>query len=138
MGYRSDVQVVMYIPTLPHAPLITTPSDLPILSFAALKLWFDTTYPVREACDEWEADVSYGKDYILVSYTHVKWYGGGDHYNNVMSALELFSAAFGSDEEDGRASWELLRVGDELNDITRDNSAYHEYRLNVSREIIFN
>jgi hypothetical protein len=140
MGYRSDVRVAFYLtkgcaydtdtdtPPKPHSPLLT---------FPALKLWFDETYPVQEAKEEWGAEIEYGSDYITVSYLDVKWYEGYQHPNNVSAAFETFSAAFRSDERDHRAQYEFVRVGEELDDIQKECSSYADWRINVERSIIF-
>ena len=63
MGYRSDVKIVFYLtqgtidPSNAINALIKNPDPTPALSFAALKLWFEETYPVKEAKEEWEATI---------------------------------------------------------------------------------
>ena len=141
MGYRSDVRVAFYLtkgcidPSSAINALIT--KDRPTIPFAALKLWFDETYPVQEAKEEWGAEIEYGSDYITVSYLDVKWYEGYQHPNSVSSAFETFSAAFRSDERDHRAQYEFVRVGEELDDIQKECSSYADWRINVERSIIF-
>lgn len=134
MGYRSDVKIVFYLTKEPHD---TPPTDTnPILSFAALKLWFDETYPVSEA-KEWDATIDYGEDYILTTYQDVKWYPSYEHVIAVEATLEKFSAAFRSDERDHRGSYEFVRTGESEDDVEADRSSYADYRLNVARDIIF-
>jgi hypothetical protein len=141
MGYRSDVRVAFYLtkgcidPSNTINALIT--EDKPTLPFAALKFWFDETYPVHEAKEEWGAEITYGDDHILVSYQDVKWYDGYEHPNNVSDTFEKFSAAFRSDERDHRAQYEFVRVGEELDDIQKECSSYADWRINVERSIIF-
>ena len=132
MGYSSDFQIAFYL-----APSSHPPSDTPLLPFAALKLWFDETYP-KEGADAYGAEISYGTDHILVTYYGVKWYEGYDHPKAVTTATELFAAAFGSDDSDARAHWESARIGEEYSDVEKDGSSYCEYRLEVRREIVFN
>jgi hypothetical protein len=131
MGYRSDVKVVFYLTKGTHE------KPQPPLPFAALKLWFEETYPVEEAKGEWCAEVDYGDDHIMVSYTDVKWYDGYEHPNKVSDAFALFSAAFRSDESDHRAQYELVRIGEEDADIERESSGYADHRLCVVRDIVF-
>jgi hypothetical protein len=131
MGYRSDVHIAFY---LTHG--IETDIQ-PVLPFAALKLWFEETYPVEEAKGEWCAEVEYGDDHILLTYTDVKWYEGYDHPNKVSDSFALFSAAFRSDERDHRGQYEFLRVGEDTDDIQKESSSYSDHRSNVERRIIF-
>ena len=143
MGYRSDVKIVFYLthgcidPSNAINALISNPDPNPTLSFAALKLWFEETYPVKEAKDDWGVEIEYGKDYILLNYHDVKWYDGYEHPNNVSEAFEKFSAAFRSDERDHRAQYELVRIGESEDDVEADRSGYADHRLNVERSIIF-
>jgi hypothetical protein len=133
MGYRSDVKIVFY---LTHG-CTDDPDPDPLLPFAALKLWFDETYPVKEAKEEWEAEIEYGSNYILCSYLDVKWYEGYEHPNNVREAFEKFSNAFRSDERDHRAQYEFVRIGEEYDDIQLEGSSYNDHRIAVERSMIF-
>jgi hypothetical protein len=141
MGYRSDVKIVFYLtkgsidPSNNINTLIT--EDIPTLPFAALKFWFEETYPVREAKDEWCAEIDYGDDYILLSYTDVKWYDLYDHVKAVDAAFEKFSDTFRSDDLSHRAQYEIVRIGEQDDDIERNCSSYADHRLFVERSIIF-
>ena len=137
MGYRSDVKIVFY---LTKGTIDTPPTeDNPLVPFAALKLWFEENYPVREAKDEWCAEIDYGDglDRLLVSYHDVKWYSSYDHPQNVESVFEKFSDVFRSDERDHRAQYEIVRIGEDDSDIERECSGYADHRLYVERSIIF-
>jgi hypothetical protein len=133
MGYRSDVKIVFY---LTHG-CTDDPDPDPLLPFAALKFWFDETYPVQEAKDDWGVEIEYGSNYILCSYQDVKWYEGYQHPNNVSTAFEKFSNAFRSDERDHRAQYEFVRIGEEYDDIQLDSSSYADHRIAIERSIIF-
>jgi hypothetical protein len=142
MGYRSDVKIAFYLTQGcvydPDTDRPAPPSeDNPILPFAALKVWFDETYPVQEAKEEWGATIDYGSDHILVSYHDVKWYDGYEHPNSVSSAFEMFSAAFRSDERDHRGQYEMVRIGEEYDDIQLEGSSYNDHRIAVERSMIF-
>ncbi len=136
MGYRSDVKIVFY---LTKGTVDVPPTeDNPLVPFAALKLWFDENYPVREAKDEWCAEIDYGDyEHILVSYTDVKWYTSYDHVMAVEAVFEKFSDVFRSDERDHRAQYEFVRIGEQDDDIEADRSSYADHRLNVERSIFF-
>lgn len=120
MGYRSDVTYVFY----------TMKPD--VIPLAALKLWFDENYPKHDF-----GTVDVGKDYIRVSYDNVKWYEGYSEVQAVNEALNMFAVAFRTDDWDN-AAWEMVRVGEETPDIEMDGSTYNQFRLGVSREIVFN
>ena len=125
MGYRSNVEVVFYT---------TNKEQLPM---AALKLWFDENYPKKEALGEWAAEIEYGDDHVRVRYDDVKWYNGYTHPVEVNSVCADFHAIFEPETGTPFAHWELVRVGEEVEDIVHDGSSYCEYRLGVSREITF-
>jgi hypothetical protein len=139
MGYRSDVRVAFYLThgTSDSIDEFNAKRGTTTLTFAALKFWFDETYPVKEAKEEWGAEIDYGKDYILVGYHDVKWYEGYEHPNNVSEAFEKFSAAFRSDERDHRGQYEFVRIGEEYDDIQLDSSSYSDHRIAIERSIIF-
>jgi hypothetical protein len=139
MGYRSDVKIVFYLThgTSDSIDEFNVKRGTTTLPFAALKFWFEETYPVREAKDEWCASIDYGEDYILLRYEDVKWYSGYEHPNEVSLAFEKFSDTFRSDERDHRAQYEFVRIGEQDDDIERECSSYNDHRLNVERSIIF-
>lgn len=137
MGYRSDVKIVFY---LTKGTVEVPPTeDNPLVPFAALKFWFEETYPVKEAKDEWCAEIDYGDglDHILVTYTDVKWYSSYEHVMAVEAVFEKFSDTFRSDERDHRAQYEIVRIGENDDDIERESSSYADHRLYVERSIIF-
>lgn len=140
MGYRSDVKIVFYL-THGCSDSITEANDNtpenPTLPFAALKLWFEETYPVKDAKEEWGATIEYGDDHILLTYTDVKWYPSYEHMKEVETAFEKFSDAFRSNERDHRGQHEFVRIGEEDDDVERECSDYADRRLFVERSIIF-
>lgn len=139
MGYRSDVKIVFYLThgTSESIDEFNAKRGTTTLPFAALKLWFDENYPVMVAKDEWGVEIEYGDDYILLSYTDVKWYSGYDHPTAVEEAFAKFSDTFRSDERDHRAQYEIVRIGVSDDDIERDGSSYNDHRLCVERSILF-
>jgi hypothetical protein len=136
MGYRSDVKIVFY---LTKGTIDTPPTeDNPLVPFAALKLWFEENYPVMVAKDEWGAEIKYGDyEHILVTYTDVKWYPSYIHPQDVESVFEKFSDTFNSDGLNHRAQYEMVRIGENDDDIERECSGYADHRLYVVRDIVF-
>lgn len=120
MGYRSDIKLVFYT---------SNDSTIP---FSAVKFWFDENFPKNDF-----GDVEVGQNYVLVSYEDVKWYSSYPEVEAVNQAIEQFCETFDANE-DSNAHYEMIRVGEELNDIERDASAYNHYLLDVSRTIHFN
>lgn len=135
MSYRSDVRIVFYLTkgTLDHPPT----EDNPLVPFVALKLWFDENYPVREAEHNWRAEIEYGEDYILLKYDGVKWFPSGDHVQVVEAVFEKFTDTFHSNGRDHRAQYEIVRIGENDDDIERDCSDFADHRLYVVRDIVF-
>jgi hypothetical protein len=128
MGYRSDVVVAFYKRQGMQSDDMSTP---------VLKLWFDENYPIEEAKTEWFAEVVVGTDAVLVRYTSVKWYDGYKHVEAVQAALERFDATFDTTSEESLAAYELMRIGEDLNDIEHTHSDWPDWRLDVRREIEF-
>lgn len=127
MGYRSRIDVVFYARDNPH---ITNP-----MPFAALKLWVDENYPIKQAKDEWCAVVEYDSDhnYIYITYEDVKWYLS-DHVSTVEEAFDLFDTTFADDPS---VAYEFVRTGEEISDIEEKRSDHADYRLGVNRVIYF-
>lgn len=128
MGYRSDVAIMLY------------PQGYKPVDFAVLKLWFEETFPHETAVDEWDAKIDMDGGYISVCYYGVKWYTDFGHVKAVEEALRKFDAAFNAsadNEEDATAAYEMVRIGEELNDIEHDSSGWHNLRLYVDRRITF-
>lgn len=134
MGYRSEVDIVFYVPT---------DSDT---AYPILKLWFDANYPHIEAKGEWCASIDYDEENraILVSYQDVKWY---DHYGHPQKVEKAFNDI---DELVGKQSltpvkeddpdtvpfdiaWEFVRIGEEDNDIETRASENADYVITVNR-----
>lgn len=127
MGYRSDLTLVFY----------ARGNSNDAGENALLKLWFDENYPVQDAKDAWCATIRYKDNAIIVDYEDVKWYDNYDHMKQVANARANFNETFNCDEENARYAWEMLRIGEEDNDIERDSSSYADYRINVERSMIF-
>lgn len=124
MGYRSNVSVVFYTRNTEEVP------------FAAIKFWFDENYPVKTATDEWWAKIETGDTWVLVTYEDVKWYDGYSHVDAVRGALDSFAECFESEDFD-RTGWEMVELGEQTDDIRETRSAYCDYLLGVSRQIVF-
>lgn len=129
MGYRSDVDVVFYTRDHQFVP------ESERMPFAALKLWVDENYPVKEAIDEWGATVTYEPDHghIYISYLDVKWYPS-IHVQDVDAALAKFDETF-----DGaiNVAYEFVRIGEENGDVEENRSVEADYRMGVRREVYF-
>lgn len=126
MGYRSDVGVVFYTLNEEKVP------------FGAVKLWFDENYPHEDAAKAWLAEITFGKDYIYVSYQDVKWFDSYEHPVDVSEARRKFIAAFRGDDENPIYKFvgcDYVCIGEEDTDIESDYSDYSDYRLRVRREI---
>ena len=131
MGYRSDVTYVFY-----------TKYDQ--RNFSMLKLWFDENWPKQDF-----GEIETGDSHIMVRYEDVKWYDSYPEVIEVNKAIDRFIQTFETDSEasakDQDASptipmfaYEYVRIGEEDNDIERDGSTWHDYRLSVSRTVYFN
>lgn len=125
MGYRSDVTIALY-----------TRKDRE-LTFPALKLWFEENYPDVRKLAEWDVEVNYGEDSIVIWYQGWKWYDDAPHIEAVGLALDRFVDTFDTTNKDDYA-YESIRIGEEPTDIDFNHSEWCDWRLDVNRTITFN
>lgn len=137
MGYYSDVNIAFYV-RRPYR-VSTTPAPRPAEEhMPVLKLWFDENYPHQEAVEHWRATIDQNEDYILVKYTGVKWYAGYEHVEAVNAAFAKFHDNFDlNTSEETYLAYEMVRVGEETQDIEPEGSTWHDFRFHVLRDIVF-
>lgn len=141
MGYRSEVDIVFYVPNDSET------------AYGLLKLWFDENYPHAEAKDEWCATIQYDEENqaILVSYQDVKWYPSYEHPQAVEKAFDDIDTLLDSqgiaaeaqgltpvkeDDPDTvpfNVAWEYVRLGEEDNDVEIQASTNADYVIAVNR-----
>ena len=67
----------------------------------------------------------------------MKWYEGYEEVEAVNKAIASFDECFNTDDYDHMTGkWEMVRLGEEDNDVERDGSSHHDHRINVHREVI--
>lgn len=143
MGYRSDVDIVFYVPSQ---------SDT---AYPLLKLWFDANYPHIEAKDEWGAEIDYDEKNraVTVRYNDVKWYQAYEHpqaverlcteVDEMHEALPVTTVKDGVSQDPSaipfEIAWEIVRIGEEEPDIEIDQSVNADgvIAVNRSTEISF-
>jgi hypothetical protein len=134
MGYRSEVDVVIYAPVDSET------------SYPLLKLWFDENYPHHVATDEWGARITYDPESrgISVYYNDVKWYDSYIHPQEVEKAFEaidqlLDEQSAAGDPKAFNIAWEFVRLGEEDQDteIRMSTNADAVIGVNRSTEISF-
>ena len=134
MGYRSEVDVVIYAPVDSET------------SYPLLKLWFDENYPHHVATDEWGAQITYDPESrgISVYYNDVKWYDSYIHPQEVEKAFEaidqlLDKQSVAGDPKAFSIAWEFVRLGEEDQDteIRMSANADAVIAVNRSTEISF-
>lgn len=137
MGYRSEVDVVIYAP-------VDSGTSYPLL-----KLWFDENYPVKEAESEWEARITYDPESrgISVYYNDVKWYDTYEHPQQVEKVFDAIDAMLDAMPvttiKDGvsqdpnvtpfEIAWEFVRLGEEDQDTEIRMSANADAVIGVNR-----
>ena len=132
MGYRSDVHILFYIGHRVARDEHGEVHQVPIGPLAPIKLWFDENYPTHKY-----AKTEIGVNYIYVTYHNVKWYEGCDEVEAVNKAITSFDECFNTDDyENMTGMWEMVRLGEEDDDVERRNSAHSDWRLNLRREVI--
>lgn len=136
MGYRSDVDIVFYVPSQ---------SDT---AYPLLKLWFDANYPHTEAKDEWGAEIDYDEKNraVTVRYNCVKWYQAYEHpqavdqlFVDIETLLDRLEDALpittveDPDVTPFEIAWEIVRIGEEEPDIEIDQSVNADGVIAVNR-----
>lgn len=133
MGYRSEVDVVIYAP-------VDSGTSYPLL-----KLWFDENYPVKEAESEWEARITYDPESrgISVYYNDVKWYDTYEHPQQVEKVFDAIDTLIDKEQlaepdEDPNVTpfeiaWEFVRLGEEDQDTEIRMSANADAVIGVNR-----
>ena len=128
MGYRSEVDVVIYAPVDSET------------SYPLLKLWFDENYPHHVATDEWGAQITYDPESrgISVYYNDVKWYDSYIHPQEVEKAFEaidqlLDEQSVAGDTKAFNIAWEFVRFGEESQDTEIRMSANADAVVGVNR-----
>jgi hypothetical protein len=134
MGYRSEVDVVIYAPVDSET------------SYPLLKLWFDENYPHAVAKDEWGATITYDPDSrgIAVYYNDVKWYDTYEHPQQIENIFEnidqlLDEQSVAGDTKAFNIAWEFVRLGEECQDteIRMSTNADAVVAVNRSTEVSF-
>ena len=117
MGYRSDVTIVMY-PKKEE-------------DYAMLKLFVDENLP-----DKFEERKEAFR-YLLLELEWTKWYGDYPEVAVYTDTFLNWEDTF-KDKDDLDAPlfhFEFMRLGENLDDITHDTSAYAKGILNLTREV---
>jgi hypothetical protein len=143
MGYRSEVDVVIYVPS---------DSDT---AYPLLKLWFDANYPHNEAKHDWGAEIKYLQEdrAIMVYYNDVKWYEDYEHpqavdkvfseIDTLLDALTVTTVKDGVSQDPNvtpfEIAYEYVRLGEEYQDIEINMSINADCVIAVNRstEITF-
>jgi hypothetical protein len=134
MGYRSEVDVVIYAPCDSET------------SYPLLKLWFDENYPHAVAKDEWGATITYDPDSrgIAVYYNDVKWYDTYEHPQQIENIFENIDQLLDEQLVAGgtkafNVAWEFVRLGEEPRDteIRMSTNADAVVAVNRSTEVSF-
>jgi hypothetical protein len=123
MGYRSDVQALIY----------PANGDTNLLEYDKLKLLMNTTF--KELFDEWGGEREYEDGWewddthrvLQFIATSVKWY---DSYSEVQRFVKFLEEVHELEYE-----YEFIRIGEEDNDIETDSTGDAEGFMYVSRTI---
>ena len=131
MGYRSEVDVVIYAPVDSSTP------------YGLLKLWFDENYPHAVATNEWEARITYDPESrgISVYYNDVKWYDTYEHPQQIEKVFDAIDTLLDKEQlaepdEDAvsfNIAWEFVRLGEEDQDTEIRMSANADAVIGVNR-----
>lgn len=117
MGYRSNVDILFY-PQLRD-------------NFPVMKLWLDENLPGKDLLD---CEVNEESIYIRYSCRDVKWYDGYEEIDQIERAIDTFNTLFCQDNSHIRCEYEMVRIGENTDDIETSYSDGCSWRLYVNRE----
>ena len=118
MGYRSDVAAVFYA---------ADKKDFPIV-----KLWLQENFPVEMFKDS----IRWFDRGMVFEENNVKWYPDYEDVKAFDAAVENFVEMFCEEEEGGnRGAVEIMRVGENYDDIETDEYGDYEGILECVRSI---
>jgi hypothetical protein len=118
MGYRSDVTAVFYA---------ADKKDFPVI-----KLWLQENFPVEMFKDS----IRWFDRGMVFEENNVKWYPDYEDVKAFDAAVENFVEMFCEEEEGGnRGAVEIMRVGENYDDIETDEYGDYEGILECVRSI---
>jgi hypothetical protein len=118
MGYRSDVQAIIY----------PSGGDQNLLEYDKLKLLFNTTF--KDVFEAWGPDYfSWDDKHRVLKFdaNSVKWY---DSYPEVQKFVQFLTDVAGLDYQ-----YEFIRLGEEDDDIEDDRTGDAEGFMYINRSI---
>ena len=118
MGYRSDVQALIY----------PANGDTNLLEYNKLKLLFGTTF--KDVFEAWGEDYFSWNDphrVLKFSANSIKWY---DSYPEVQKFVQFLTDVAGLDYQ-----YEFIRIGEEDDDIEDDRTGDAEGYMYINRSI---
>lgn len=118
MGYRSDVAAVFYA---------ADEKDMPVV-----KLWLDENFPM----DTFKESLRWFDRGMVFYEDNVKWYDDYEEVKAFDAAVKKFIDLFCKEESITRGAFEIMRVGEEYNDIESDCYGDYDNLLDLKREII--
>ena len=118
MGYRSDVAALFYA---------ADEKDMPVV-----KLWLDENFPM----DTFKHAVRWFDRGMVFYEDNVKWYPDYEEVKAFDAAMRKFIDLFCEEESVTRGAFEIMRVGEEYNDIESDCYGDYDNLLELKREIV--
>jgi len=119
MGYRSDVAAVFYA---------ADKKDFPVI-----KLWLQESFPI----EMFKNSIRWFDRGMVFHDTHVKWYPDYEEVKAFEAARKKFVDMFCEDGDNGVVgAVEVMRVGENYDDIEYDEWGEYEGLLELNREIV--
>lgn len=117
MGYRSDVAALFYA---------VDKKDLPVI-----KLWLDENFPM----DIFHENIRWFDRGMAFYEDNVKWYDTYPEIQAFDAAMNKFVDLFCLEESATKGACEIMRVGENYDDVESDYYGACDYLLELSREI---
>ena len=119
MGYRSDVAIALYAARKEDAP--------------AIKLWIEENFPFNY--EEVKEDTKWFDRGIVYSALNVKWYDSYEDVQAIEAACHRFNELFCRHNSTITGAYEMVRIGEEHEDIETEYGGSCDYMLGVHRQI---
>jgi hypothetical protein len=125
MGYRSDVKVLVYVPSSPPPDEKALTAEQQQEKYEALKLLLKTRFAHID--EEWggEAVFEDSAEVLVFDITDVKWYDSYPEVQNFSAFLDALN--------DMSYAYEFGRIGEDTEDVEFTRSSNSDYRLGVER-----
>lgn len=118
MGYRSDVAAVFYV---------AKEKDFPVI-----KLWLNENFPM----EAFKESLRWFDRGLVFNETGVKWYDDYEEVKAFNKVVGKFIDLFCEDDSATKGAFEIMKVGEDYDDVESDCYGDYDNLLELKREIV--